>query len=146
MPIALRDIESFLPSAFRSKRLAFLQQLMRSAAARPISAPECDWLVVYADREHLANIAFLSGYDPRFEEALLLLGPRQRRVLVVGNEGEVLRADGRASRPRHCARAEHEPHGPGSCAQARSRGRVEGIGPEPRPDDRARGLEIFRAG
>ena len=48
----------------------------------------CDWLVVYADREHLANIAFLSGYDPRFEEALLLLGPRDRRVLVVGNEGE----------------------------------------------------------
>ena len=47
-----------------------------------------DWLVVYADREHLANIAFLSGYDPRFEEALLLLGPRDRRVLVVGNEGE----------------------------------------------------------
>jgi hypothetical protein len=49
---------------------------------------ECDWLVVYSDREHLANIAFLSGYDPRFEEALLLLGPRDRRVLVVGNEGE----------------------------------------------------------
>ena len=50
--------------------------------------PACDWLVVYADREHLANIAFLCGYDPRFEEALLLLGPRDRRVLVVGNEGE----------------------------------------------------------
>jgi hypothetical protein len=47
-----------------------------------------DWLVVYGDREHLANIVFLSGYDPRFEEALLLLGPRDRRVLVVGNEGE----------------------------------------------------------
>jgi hypothetical protein len=47
-----------------------------------------DWLVVYGDREHLANIAFLSRYDPRFEEALLLLGPRNRRILVVGNEGE----------------------------------------------------------
>ncbi len=46
-----------------------------------------DWLVVYGDREHHANIAFLSGYDPRFEEALLLLGPRDRRVLIVGNEG-----------------------------------------------------------
>jgi hypothetical protein len=49
----------------------------------------CDWLIVYADREHLANVAFLSGYDPRFEEALLLLGPRGKRVLVVGKEGEV---------------------------------------------------------
>ncbi len=48
----------------------------------------CDWLVVYADREHLANMAFLSGFEPRFEEALLLLGPGDRRVLVVGNEGE----------------------------------------------------------
>ena len=39
-----------------------------------------------------ANISpisrLLSGYDPRFEEALLLLGPRDRRILVVGNEGE----------------------------------------------------------
>lgn len=48
----------------------------------------CDWLVVYADREHHANIAFLSGFEPRFEEALLLLGPGRRRILVVGNEGE----------------------------------------------------------
>ena len=33
-----------------------------------------DWLVVYADREHLANMAFLTGFEPRFEEALLILG------------------------------------------------------------------------
>jgi hypothetical protein len=47
----------------------------------------CDWLVVYADREHFANIVFLSGFEPRFEEALLLLGPAGARLLVVGNEG-----------------------------------------------------------
>ncbi len=47
----------------------------------------CDWLLVYADREHHANMAFLSGFEPRFEESLLLLGPGARRVLVVGNEG-----------------------------------------------------------
>jgi hypothetical protein len=45
-----------------------------------------DWLVVYADREHIANIAFLTGFDPRFEEALFLLGPKARKILVVGNE------------------------------------------------------------
>jgi Xaa-Pro aminopeptidase len=45
-----------------------------------------DWLVVYADREHLANMAFLTGFEPRFEEALLVLGGGRRRVLVVGNE------------------------------------------------------------
>lgn len=60
-------------------------------AARAASAyarAGCDWLVVYGDREHVGNIAFLSGFDPRFEEALLLLGPGGRRVLVTGNECE----------------------------------------------------------
>jgi Xaa-Pro aminopeptidase len=47
-----------------------------------------DWVVVYADREHLANIAFLTAFEPRFEEALLLLGPNNRRILVVGNESK----------------------------------------------------------
>jgi Xaa-Pro aminopeptidase len=51
-----------------------------------LAAAGTDWLCVYADREHLANILFLSGFEPRFEEALLLLGPGRRRVLVTGNE------------------------------------------------------------
>lgn len=45
------------------------------------------WVAVYGDREHSANLLFLTGFDPRFEEALLLLGPGGRRVLLVGNEG-----------------------------------------------------------
>jgi hypothetical protein len=47
----------------------------------------CDWVVVYGDREHYANLAFLTAYDPRFEEALLLIGPREQRYMIVGNEG-----------------------------------------------------------
>lgn len=47
-----------------------------------------DWLIVYADREHLANIAFLTGFEPRFEEALLVLGKGGKRALVVGNESQ----------------------------------------------------------
>jgi hypothetical protein len=47
------------------------------------------WVAVYGDREHSANLLFLTGFDPRFEEALLLLGPNKRRVLLVGNEGIV---------------------------------------------------------
>ena len=46
-----------------------------------------DWVVVYGDREHNANLLYVAGFDPRFEEALLLLGPDERRVLAVGNEG-----------------------------------------------------------
>ncbi len=47
-----------------------------------------DWVVVYADREHYANIVHLAGFEPRFEEALLLLGSKGRRILVTGNESE----------------------------------------------------------
>jgi hypothetical protein len=45
-----------------------------------------DILVVYADREHSANITYLTGFDPRFEEALLLLAANGERLLLVGNE------------------------------------------------------------
>ncbi len=56
----------------------------RAEAAR--AAAGADWLVVYADREHFANIVFLTGFEPRFEEALLLLGPKGERIIVAGNE------------------------------------------------------------
>lgn len=46
------------------------------------------WLFVYADREHNANILHLTGFDPRFEEAVLLLGPKGRRIVITGNESE----------------------------------------------------------
>jgi hypothetical protein len=87
MPITLHDIavpDFGVPLEAPRIPAATYEKRCRDAYARA----ECDWLVVYADREHLANMAFLSGYDPRFEEALLLLGPRDERVLVVGNEGE----------------------------------------------------------
>jgi len=43
-------------------------------------------LVVYGDREHFANLAWLTGFDPRFEEAVLIIGRRGHPLLVVGNE------------------------------------------------------------
>ena len=45
-------------------------------------------LVVYGDREHFANLAYLTNFDPRFEEALLVVGPDTRPLLIVGNECE----------------------------------------------------------
>ena len=49
---------------------------------------ELTHLVVYGDREHFANLAYLTGFDPRFEEALLILAPSRNPLLVVGNECE----------------------------------------------------------
>jgi hypothetical protein len=46
-----------------------------------------DALVIYGDREHLANISWASGYDPRFEEALYVVVPQRAPTLFAGNEG-----------------------------------------------------------
>ncbi len=45
-----------------------------------------DRLVIYADREHSANMSFLTGFDPRFEEAILIVGPSGQPLILVGNE------------------------------------------------------------
>lgn len=45
-----------------------------------------DCLIVYADREHAANLAWITGFDPRFEEALWVQGLGRRPTLLVGNE------------------------------------------------------------
>jgi Xaa-Pro aminopeptidase len=45
-----------------------------------------DFLLVFADREHTANLTFLTNLDPRFEEALLLLDQNGKRKMLLGNE------------------------------------------------------------
>lgn len=55
---------------------------LRSAA----EGAELDAVAVYADREHSANLAWLSGFAPRFEEALWLFVPGRTPTLLVGNE------------------------------------------------------------
>jgi Xaa-Pro aminopeptidase len=45
-----------------------------------------DRLVIWADREHSANMSYLTGFDPRFEEAILLVGPAGEPAILVGNE------------------------------------------------------------
>jgi hypothetical protein len=69
------------PDTYRSR----LRALIERAAEEGY-----DVFAVYGDREHYANIAYLTGYDPRFEEALLLMNVRKpdaKPVLLVGNEG-----------------------------------------------------------
>ena len=85
MPIRLGDIaipDFGLPVEVPQIPPATYEQ--RCSAA--YQAAGADWFVIYADREHFANIMFLTGFDPRFEEALLVLGPRQSRIIIVGNE------------------------------------------------------------
>ena len=51
-----------------------------------MAAAGLDRVVIYADREHSANLAWLTGFDPRFEEAIAVIGPAGDPGILVGNE------------------------------------------------------------
>lgn len=86
-PIALRAVQQPpLDQPFALPAIPAAEYERRRAALR--AAARTDWVAVYGDREHFANLAFLCGFDPRFEEALLLLAD-ERALLAVGNEGAV---------------------------------------------------------
>lgn len=74
MPEAMPEIP---PGVYRAR----LHRLRERAAIH-----HWDRLVVYGDREHSANLSYLTGFDPRFEEALLVLAPGGDPALLVGNE------------------------------------------------------------
>lgn len=59
---------------------ARLESLRKAAVARGF-----DVIVVYGDREHAANLHWLTGFDPRFEEAVLIIKPDDA-LLLAGNE------------------------------------------------------------
>ncbi|MGQ9682773.1 MAG: hypothetical protein ACUVX9_09575 [Anaerolineae bacterium] len=69
------------PGIQRHEYEARLTALWERARQRRLDA-----LVVYGDREHVANLAFLTGFDPRFEEALLIVRGDHVPVLITGNE------------------------------------------------------------
>lgn len=85
MSISLRtvDIPDF---GIPVERPAIPPATYEARCAKALERAGTDWLAVYADREHAANIAFLTGFDPRFEEAILLLGKSGQRIVVTGNE------------------------------------------------------------
>jgi hypothetical protein len=75
------DSEPEIPARVYRARSARLR-----AAAR---ARGYDRLLVWADREHSANLAWLSGFDPRFEDALLIMGTADGDpdpAILLGNE------------------------------------------------------------
>jgi Creatinase/Prolidase N-terminal domain len=75
-----------VPAAEPSVPVTTYRARLTAAAEAAVSAG-LDALLVYADREHFANLSYLTGFDPRFEEALLILVPGRPPQLLVGNEG-----------------------------------------------------------
>jgi hypothetical protein len=81
--IALPDFgmpvtEPLLPPSIHAERVERLRARMEERGY--------DRLVVWADREHSANVAYLTGFDPRFEEAVLVVGRSGDPAMLVGNE------------------------------------------------------------
>ncbi len=74
----LPRVEPAIPAATYEARIVSARQRASDAGY--------DVLMVYADREHFANLAYLTGFDPRFEEALLILTQDRIPTLLVGNE------------------------------------------------------------
>jgi Xaa-Pro aminopeptidase len=72
------DVRPELRPATYAARLERLRERVEAAGY--------DALVIYSDREHSANLAWLTGFDPRFEEALLVLGKSGDPAIFVGNE------------------------------------------------------------
>ena len=70
--------EPVLPASIHTERLDRVRDRM--------AARDYDALVIWADREHSANLAYLSGFDPRFEEAVMIVAASGDPVLLAGNE------------------------------------------------------------
>lgn len=62
-----------------------LPELTARLAALRAAAAGYDVLLVYGDREHAANLQWITGFDPRFEEAVLLISGSDA-LLIAGNE------------------------------------------------------------
>ena len=73
------DFEPTLGRAVYEARIARLEQRLRDSSL--------DAMVIYGDREHVANISWATGHDPRFEEALCIVVPGRIPTLLAGNEG-----------------------------------------------------------
>jgi hypothetical protein len=67
-----------IPQEIYQSRMALLRKRM--------AANGLGHVVVYADREHSANMAYLTGFDPRFEEAVLVVAAAGDPLALVGNE------------------------------------------------------------
>lgn len=78
VPCAYEDVPRMTAQDYK-KRQAQLWEMTQ--------ASDYDVIVIYGDREHFSNIHYFTGYDPRWEESLLILGRDKVPVLLVGNEG-----------------------------------------------------------
>lgn len=72
------EMEPRIPEGVYARRLEKVLGIMKQNAL--------DYLFIYGDREHYSNFEYLSGFDLRFEEGLLMLSKEGEAVYMLGNE------------------------------------------------------------
>lgn len=76
--IGMPAIEPVLPDSLYELRLKKVLSAMQERGLQ--------YLLIYADREHYSNFDYLTGFDPRFEEGLLILKDDGEGICLLGNE------------------------------------------------------------
>ncbi len=67
-----------IPKAVYEQRLGKVRERMKEE--------QLDFLFLYGDKEHCGNFEYLCGYDPRYEEAALIVPLEGKCHVVLGNE------------------------------------------------------------
>lgn len=80
-PYFLEEIDAVMPVFGKDDYVQRLELLGDRMVKRGVSH-----VVVYADREHFANMDYLIGFEPRFEEAILIIDRDGNKTIVSGNE------------------------------------------------------------
>jgi len=80
IPINYEEIPEYTKQDYELR----ISNLLKMARERKFKS-----VIIYADREHHANISYFTGFDVRFEEALLIFTEGEKPTLLVGNEGFV---------------------------------------------------------
>lgn len=81
VPSPANEIPPYRPEVGTEVYAARLENLRQR-----MQATEFDALIIYADREHAANFSYMTGFGPRFEEALLLVLLSADPIAILGNE------------------------------------------------------------
>ncbi len=76
--IGIPKEEPVMPESLYQKRLEKVLSAMKERGL--------DFMMLYADREHYSNFDYLTGFDPRFEEGLLVLSSAGKAHCLLGNE------------------------------------------------------------
>ncbi len=78
MEVVEPEIPVFTKEDYKDRILKLLKKMESSGLTH---------VIVYGDREHFSNLEYLTGFDPRFEEGMLIVRPDGKLTLLVGNEG-----------------------------------------------------------